>query len=108
MPHLGTLRNPHRITLLFVAALLASACTAATPASPEKSSAGTNLVIYSGRSESLVGPIVQRFQEETGINVQVRWGNTAELAATLLEEGGNTPADLFFAQDPGGLEAVSK
>lgn len=64
------------------------------------------LVIYSGRSESLVGPIVERFRAETGLDVQVRWGNTGELAATLLEEGAASPADVFFAQEPGGLGAV--
>ncbi len=108
MPHPGTLRNPLRITLLFVAVLFVSACAVANLASTEKESSGSKLVIYSGRSENLVGPIVQRFQEESGISVQVRWGNTAELAAMLLEEGDFTPADLFFAQDPGGLGAVSR
>jgi iron(III) transport system substrate-binding protein len=65
-----------------------------------------SLVIYSGRSESLVGPLIDRFTEATGIEVSVRWGKTAELAATLLEEGDNSRADLFYAQDPGGLSVV--
>lgn len=65
------------------------------------------LTIYSGRSESLVGPIIEQFETAAGIDVQVRSGSTAEMAATLLEEGDNSPADLFYAQDPGGLGAVS-
>jgi iron(III) transport system substrate-binding protein len=64
------------------------------------------LVIYSGRSEELVGPVFVQFEERTGIDVQVRYGDTAELAATILEEGENSPADLFFAQDPGALGAL--
>ena len=64
------------------------------------------LVVYSGRSESLVNNIIQQFGEVTGIEVEVKYANTAQLAATLLEEGGNSPADVFFAQDPGGLGAV--
>ena len=66
-----------------------------------------SLVVYSGRSESLVGPIIEQFAEATGIDVQVKYGSTFEIAATLMEEGKNSPADVFFAQDPGGLGAVS-
>lgn len=69
---------------------------------------GGELVIYSGRSESLVDPIIQEFARLTGIDVQVRYGGTAEMAATLLEEGENSPADIFYAQDPGGLGAVQE
>jgi len=66
-----------------------------------------SLVIYSGRSETLVGPIIDQFEAQTGINVEVRYGDTAELAATLLEEGVNSPADIFFAQEPGGLGVIA-
>ncbi len=66
-----------------------------------------NLVIYSGRNEELVGPIITQFEEEAGVDVQVRYGDTAELASTILEEGENSPADLFFAQDPGALGALA-
>jgi iron(III) transport system substrate-binding protein len=66
------------------------------------------LTIYSGRGENLVGPVIERLQEDTGIDIEVRYGKTAELAATILEEGKNSPADLFFAQDAGALGALSK
>ena len=65
-----------------------------------------SLVIYSGRSELLVDNIVQQFAASTGVEVEVKYAKTGQLAATLLEEGGNSPADVFFAQDPGGLGAV--
>ena len=66
------------------------------------------LIIYSGRGESLVDPIIQQFKGATGIDVQVKYAGTGALAATLLEEGANSPADVFYAQDPGGLAAVSE
>ena len=65
-----------------------------------------SLVVYSGRSDSLVGPIINQFRDVTGIDVSVKYGSTSEIAATLMEEGRNSPADIFFAQDPGGLGAV--
>ncbi len=66
----------------------------------------SSLVIYSGRSESLVGPVIEQFSQATGIETRVKYGSTSEIAATILEEGANSPADIFFAQDPGGLAAV--
>ncbi len=64
------------------------------------------LVVYSGRSESLVDAVIQQFSQASGIDVEVKYGGTAQLAATLLEEGDNSPADVFFAQEPAGLGAV--
>ena len=64
------------------------------------------LVVYSGREEEIVAPLFARFERETGIKVEVRYADSAELAATIAEEGGNSPADVFFAQDPGSLGSV--
>lgn len=64
--------------------------------------------VYSGRSESLVGPLLETVRERTGLDVSVRYGSTSEIAATILEEGQNSPADVFFAQDAGALGAIAR
>lgn len=61
------------------------------------------LVVYCGRGESLVGPVVAAFTEETGIPVDIRYGGTADLAAQILEEGDQSPADVYYGQDAGAL-----
>ena len=82
---------------------------AATPAADEVVQVAAEprtLTVYSGRSQSLVDPILKEFEVLTGIPVEIRYASTGEMAATLLEEGDKSPADVFFAQDPGGLGAV--
>jgi iron(III) transport system substrate-binding protein len=68
--------------------------------------ASDTLTVYSGREEEIVKPLFERFEQQTGINVEVRYADSAELAATIAEEGSNSPADVFFAQDPGSLGSV--
>src|SRR5687767_3245568 len=86
---------------LVLAALALAGCGGSDDAGGD-----TTLTVYSGREEELVAPLFERFEQETGIDVGVRYADSAELAATIAEEGGNSPADVFFAQDPGSLGAI--
>ncbi len=61
------------------------------------------LTVYCGRGESLVAPVIAAFEQETGIRTEARYGGTADLAAQILEEGDQSPADVYYGQDAGAL-----
>ncbi|HEX9866648.1 MAG TPA: extracellular solute-binding protein [Acidimicrobiia bacterium] len=86
------------ISLVLVGGLALAACGGSDAEGP--------LVVYSGRGEELVSPLIERFEAESGIPLDVRYAGSNELAATLLAEGDETEADVFFAQDPASLGAV--
>lgn len=66
------------------------------------------LTMYSGRIAPILSPAVKLYEDASGFKVKTRYGNSSALAATIQEEGSNSPADLFFAQDAGSLDAVEK
>lgn len=97
--------------LIASVALVMAGCgsdTQTTEEQVQQTPSSTTVVLYSGRGESLVEPVIRLFEKETGIDVHVKYGNTPELALTLREEGARGSADLFWAQDAGALGAVAK
>ena len=92
-----------------VAAVSSAVLVGKTPAgtAAPRRAVATKLVVYSGREERFVEPLFETYTRQTGVELEVRYGGSAELAATLLEEGSNSPADVFFAQDAGALGAVA-
>lgn len=91
---------------LAVVLVLTSQCTSNTSNSGSEAEATGSLVVYSGRSKALVEPLVTQFTEQTGIQVEVKYGGTSQLAIAIMEEGAQSPADLFWAQDAGALGAL--
>lgn len=92
-----------RLTILAVL-LLIGMSRLAGPITAQESE---TLTIYSGRNESLIGPLLEQFTEDTGIAAEVLYGGTSAVANQILTEGENSPADVFIAQDGGALGALA-
>jgi iron(III) transport system substrate-binding protein len=93
------MNNITKVFLIGLTALLAVSCG---------ESSSDQLVVYSGRSQALVDPLVADFKEQTGIDIEVRYGNDAELLAVMNEEGDQSPADVYWANTSGALANASQ
>jgi iron(III) transport system substrate-binding protein len=83
--------------------LVASGIGAALALSACGGDDGGRLTVYSGRSEELIGPLLDRFAEETGTEIDVFYDGSTEVALKLDAEGDKSPADVFLSQAPGPL-----
>ena len=96
-----------RFTALLVTLALILPVFGCSPDEPAPIDEEGALVIYSGRRDVLVDPLVERFHEATGIEVEVRYGNDAELLAAIQEEEDASPADIFWGNTAGALGAAA-
>ena len=108
------MRNSRVVALFLAAALALTGCATGAPAPAESPGAGgsvgggADLVVYVGRNEDHVRPLVEQFEQQTGLTVDARYGGTGELATTIVQEGDASPADVFFTQDPAYMGAISE
>ncbi|MEZ5171751.1 MAG: iron ABC transporter substrate-binding protein [Acidimicrobiia bacterium] len=91
-----TSRRPLAVVpaLVLALALVTAGCTG---------SSGDTLTVYSGRTENLIGPLLEQYADDTGVDIDVRYGQSADLALLVEQEGDKSPADVFISQSPGAL-----
>jgi iron(III) transport system substrate-binding protein len=91
----------HRIT-----ALLALAIAPIALAACGSSSGGNAITLYSGQHEQTTAKLVAAFERRTGIKVNVRSGDEAELGNQIAQEGSASPADVFYTENTPVLESL--
>jgi len=92
-------RFPAILSLVLASAgLLLSACGS--------SSGSDSITVYSGQHEQTTAMLVAAFERQTGIKVNLRSGDEAALGNQVLQEGSNSPADVFYSENTPVLEAL--
>lgn len=93
--------------VILLGTIVATACGAvpATQVATEAPAIETgdvsgDLVIYSGRTEPLLQPVIDAFKAKyLNVNVLLKAGSNSELANALLEEQANPQADVFITTE---------
>ncbi|MGH2953957.1 MAG: iron ABC transporter substrate-binding protein [Solirubrobacterales bacterium] len=99
-------RPPALAALLLAGCLGLAACGGGSEPGSSDEPETQGITVYSGRIPPLIGPVIDDYEARVDRDLQVRFGDSGALAATLAEEGENTPADVYFSQDAGSLDAV--
>lgn len=72
----------------------------------EDASAAETLTVYSAQHESLVRTMLEDFTAETGIELEFRDANDAELANQIVQEGDASPADVFLTENSPSIDIL--
>jgi iron(III) transport system substrate-binding protein len=86
-------------------AVLAVAACGGSSGSGGSTGAGT-ITVYSGQHEQTATLLSNDFKRRTGIAVRLRSSDEASLANQIIREGGSSPADVFFAENPPALTVL--
>jgi iron(III) transport system substrate-binding protein len=95
--------RPGRATATAIVAL-----TAAGVLSACSSDDGDTLTVYSAQHESLVRTMLEDFTAETGIELEFRDANDAELANQIVQEGEASPADVFLTENSPSIDILDR
>ena len=100
------MNTPGRATAAVLTALTVAGTLAACGGSAGAD--GDTLTVYSAQHESLVRTMLEGFTEETGIELEFREGNDAELANQIVQEGDASPADVFLTENSPSIDILDR
>jgi iron(III) transport system substrate-binding protein len=95
----------HTFGKFMAVALLLAGAGSLAPMVPV--AASDRLIVYSGRKEKAIKPVVEAFTKQTGIPVDLKGGKTAGLANEIRMEKANPRGDLFISTEGGIMEILA-
>lgn len=102
-------KNFNRRNFLRSTALLGGGLALGLPSfAPTASAKNKSLILYNGQHAQTTNALVEAFTQATGIKVQVRSGNSIQLANQIIEEGRRSPADVFYSEESPPVAALSE
>ena len=100
------MNRPGRATATAVVALTLAGALAGCGS--DDASAAETLTVYSAQHESLVRTMLEDFTAETGIELEFRDANDAELANQIVQEGEASPADDFLTENSPSIDILDR
>ncbi len=97
--------TPRRLSGRIPVALAATLLTAST-LSGCSVFGSPDLVIYNAQHEQLLDEIVPLFEKESGLDVELRNSSDLEMANQIVEEGKDSPADVFLTENSPAMTIV--
>ncbi len=91
------MKSSRRATLIAAMAALAVSLTACGGSGG--GSGSHSIVLYNGQHPELTTALISEFEKETGITVRERTNDTVVLANQILDEGKNSPADVYLSEN---------
>lgn len=90
-------------------AVVAAGCGSDASSSADGSTTGSSgtITVYSGQHQQTVAALTADFTKRTGIQVALRSGGEGELANQIIQEGANSPADVFYAGNSPALQSLA-
>jgi iron(III) transport system substrate-binding protein len=98
-------RRTALIALASLATLALTACGSGSLEAKGKLDPG-KLTIYSAQHENLTQAWAKAFQDKTGIKVQIRYGSDSSMGAQIVQEGDQSPADVFLTENSPAMTTV--
>jgi iron(III) transport system substrate-binding protein len=101
---------PRRFLPAGIAAAMLLALTACGDSSLEagKELDPDKLTIYSAQHENLTQAWAEKFTQDTGVDVQIRYGNDSSMGNQIVQEGDKSPADVFLTENSPAMTTVER